>query len=160
MNKEEIINILIEELGLTNYIKVADYLINLETTIIKLQEENEKLKADYGNKAQVERDLLKEENEKLKAELQLYQGALKREDEAIHRVNDLEEENQELKEEINKISKKELKVRDMLYSIENGTLTRERLIQIEEVLFEFGDSNELGYADINARNERKYLRNE
>lgn len=34
---------------------------------------------------------LLEENEKLKAELQLYQGALKREDEAIHRVNDLEE---------------------------------------------------------------------
>ena len=30
------------------------------------------------------------ENEKLKAELQLYQGALKREHEAIHRVNDLE----------------------------------------------------------------------
>lgn len=34
---------------------------------------------------------LKEENQKLKAELQLYQGALKREHEAIHRVNDLEE---------------------------------------------------------------------
>ena len=33
---------------------------------------------------------LLEENEKLKAELQLYQGALKREHEAIHRVNDLE----------------------------------------------------------------------
>ena len=30
------------------------------------------------------------ENEKLKAELQLYQGALKREHEAIHRVNELE----------------------------------------------------------------------
>ena len=55
------------------------------------EEENEKLKADYGTKAQVERDLLKEENEKLKAELKLYQGALKREDEAIHKVNDLEE---------------------------------------------------------------------
>lgn len=54
------------------------------------QKENEKLKADYGTKAQVERDLLKEENEKLKAELQLYQGALKRENEAIHRSNDLE----------------------------------------------------------------------
>lgn len=130
MSKEEIINILIEELGLTNYIKVADYLINLDTTIIKLKEENEKLKADYGTKAQVERDLLKEENEKLKAELKLHQGALKREDEAIHIANDLEKENQELKEEINKISKKELKVRDMLYSIEYGTLTRERLIQI------------------------------
>lgn len=35
-------------------------------------------------------DLLKE-NEKLKAELQLYQGALKRENEAIHRAIDLEE---------------------------------------------------------------------
>ena len=54
------------------------------------QKENEKLKADYGTKAQVERDLLKEENEKLKAELQLYKGSLKREHEAIHRVNDLE----------------------------------------------------------------------
>ena len=40
---------------------------------------------------QIERDLLKEENQKLKAELQLYQGALKRENEAIHKVNDLEE---------------------------------------------------------------------
>ena len=34
---------------------------------------------------------LQEENQKLKAELQLYQGALKREHEAIHKVNDLEE---------------------------------------------------------------------
>lgn len=34
---------------------------------------------------------LQEENQELKAELQLYQGALKREHEAIHRVNDLEE---------------------------------------------------------------------
>lgn len=54
----------------------------------------------------------------------------------------LEQENQQLKEEINKISKKELKVRDMLYSIENGTLTRERLMQIEEVLFELGEKDE------------------
>ena len=34
---------------------------------------------------------LQQENKKLKAELQLYQGALKREHEAIHRVNELEE---------------------------------------------------------------------
>ena len=54
------------------------------------------------------------------------------------KYNELLKENQELKEEINKISKKELKVRDMLYSIEYGTLTRERLNQIEEVLFELG----------------------
>ena len=54
------------------------------------QKENKKLKAEYGTKVQIERDLLKEENEKLKAELQLYQGALKREHEAIHKVNELE----------------------------------------------------------------------
>ena len=33
---------------------------------------------------------LQEENQELKAELQLYQGALSREHEAIHRVNELE----------------------------------------------------------------------
>ena len=55
------------------------------------QKENEKLKAEYGTKVQVERDLLKEENQELKAELKLYQGSLKREHEAIHKVNDLEE---------------------------------------------------------------------
>ena len=49
---------------------------------------------------------LLEENQKLKAELQLYQGALSREHEAIHRVNDLEEENQKLKEVIDKVSYK------------------------------------------------------
>ena len=34
---------------------------------------------------------LQEENQELKAELQLYKGSLKREHEAIHRANDLEE---------------------------------------------------------------------
>lgn len=63
----------------------------LRDMVLELQEENQKLKAEYGTKTQIERDLLKEENEKLKAELQLYKGALKRENEAIHRVNDLEE---------------------------------------------------------------------
>lgn len=65
--------------------------------------------------------------------------------ELIHlmkRIVKLQRENKLLKEEINKISKKELKVRDMLYSIENGTLTRERLMQIEEALFELGENNE------------------
>lgn len=66
--------------------------------IEELLEENEKLKAEYGTKTQIERDFLKEENEKLKAELQLYQGALKRENEAIHRVNELEEVIDEAKE--------------------------------------------------------------
>lgn len=50
----------------------------------------------------------------------------------------LEFENEKLKQEINKISKKELKVYSMLKSIEYGTLTEERLDQIKEVLFELG----------------------
>ena len=39
-----------------------------------LKEENQQLKADYGNKAQVERDLLLLENEQLKKELQKYKS--------------------------------------------------------------------------------------
>lgn len=35
-----------------------------------LEQENQELKADYGNKAQVERDLLLEENKKLKKQLE------------------------------------------------------------------------------------------
>lgn len=45
---------------------------------------------------------LQEENQELKAELQLYQGALKREHEAIHRVNELEEVIDKAIEYINK----------------------------------------------------------
>lgn len=41
---------------------------------------------------------LQEENQELKAELQLYKGSLKREHEAIHRVNDLEEVIDKLKD--------------------------------------------------------------
>lgn len=40
---------------------------------------------------------LQQENQKLKSTLNLYKGSLHREHEAIHRANDLEEENQELK---------------------------------------------------------------
>jgi hypothetical protein len=53
----------------------------------------------------------------------------------------LQQENKQLKEEMNKISKKEIKVIEMLYSIEYGTLTRERIMQIEEILFEIGSEN-------------------
>lgn len=74
----------------------------LRDMVLELQEENQELKAEYGTKVQIERDLLKEENEKLKAELQLYQGALSREHEAIHRVNDLEERIDKAIEYINK----------------------------------------------------------
>ena len=67
---------------------------------------NEKIKAYYVaddiDKVLNYIDNLEQENEKLKAELQLYQGALKREHEAIHKVNDLEKVIDEAIEYINK----------------------------------------------------------
>lgn len=57
-------------------------------------------------------------------------------------IKNIEQENQQLKEEINKISKKELKIMQMLRSIELCTLTKERIDQIEEVMFELGCNNE------------------
>ena len=111
--------------------KVVDK-VNWENMLLK--KENEQLKAEYGTKAQVERDLLKEENEKLKAELQLYQGALKREHEAIHRVNDLEE-----------VIDKAIKlIEDTYYSknttdIDSIVLSNDKLLIIREILKEVSE---------------------
>lgn len=63
---------------------------------------------------------LLEENQKLKAELQLYQGALKREHEAIHRANDLEEV-------IDKATNELFILKDMIYKPE----TREENFEIQ-----------------------------
>jgi predicted RNase H-like nuclease (RuvC/YqgF family) len=41
----------------------------LKKELSQLQQENEQLKADYGNKAQVERDILKQENIDLKQKM-------------------------------------------------------------------------------------------
>lgn len=41
----------------------------LEQQLSQLQQENKQLKADYGNKAQVERDILKQENIDLKQKM-------------------------------------------------------------------------------------------
>lgn len=63
---------------------------------------------------------LLEENQKLKAELQLYQGALKREHETIHRANDLEEV-------IDKATNELFILKDMIYKPE----TREENFEIQ-----------------------------
>ena len=63
---------------------------------------------------------LQEENKELKAELQLYQGALKREHEAIHRVNELEEV-------IDKATNELFILKDMIYKPE----TREENFEIQ-----------------------------
>ena len=87
---------------------VADY----ETTMSELQE----LKADYGNKAQVERDLLKEENQELKSQLkgtthcfdEEEHERLKFEKEQLNSlVNSCQEEIRQLKKQLEKLEKGE-----------------------------------------------------
>ena len=56
-----------------------------------------------------------EENRKLKSTLELYKGSLHREHEAIHKANDLEEENQELK---NQQKKELLRIINKMYDEE------------------------------------------
>lgn len=59
-------NEILEELGnyrLANMCNSAIYELGM------LQQENKQLKADYGNKAQVERDILKQENIDLKQKM-------------------------------------------------------------------------------------------
>lgn len=53
-----------------NCLWFANNLEQINLTVEKLEKENQQLKADYGNKAQVERDLLEEENKQLKEQLQ------------------------------------------------------------------------------------------
>ena len=63
---------------------------------------------------------LQQENQELKAELQLYQGALSREHEAIHRANELEEV-------IDKATNELFILKDMIYKPE----TREENFEIQ-----------------------------
>ena len=74
--------------------EIKEYLNRVDKLLDKLKGEDKEtlswLIYGYNQCAKLLNETQKE-NEKLKAELQLYQGALKREHEAIHRANDLEE---------------------------------------------------------------------
>lgn len=74
--------------------EIKEYLNRVDKLLDKLTGEDKEtlswLIYGYNQCAKLLNETQKE-NEKLKAELQLYQGALKREHEAIHRVNELEE---------------------------------------------------------------------
>ena len=73
--------------------EIKEYLNRVDKLLDKLKGEDKEtlswLIYGYNQCAKLLNEIQKE-NEKLKAELQLYQGSLKREHEAIHRVNDLE----------------------------------------------------------------------
>ena len=73
--------------------EIKDYLKRVDKLLDKLKGEDKEtlswLIYGYNQCAKLLNEAQKE-NQKLKAELQLYKGSLKREHEAIHRVNDLE----------------------------------------------------------------------
>ena len=73
--------------------EIKEYLNRVDKLLDKLKGEDKEtlswLIYGYNQCAKLLNEKQKE-NKKLKAELQLYQGALKREHEAIHRVNELE----------------------------------------------------------------------
>ena len=73
--------------------EIKEYLNKVDKLFDKLKGEDKEtlscLIYGYNQCAKLLNETQKE-NQKLKAELQLYQGALSREHEAIHRVNDLE----------------------------------------------------------------------
>ena len=84
-------------------------------------------------------DKLRRENKQLKEDYQVLRATNISLNDL---VNSCQNEIRKLKEEINKMSKKELKVMAMLRSIELCTLTKERIDQIEEVMFEFEGNND------------------
>ena len=63
--------------------EIKEYLNRVDKLLDKLKGEDKETLRDMVLE-------LQEENQELKAELQLYKGSLKREHEAIHRVNELE----------------------------------------------------------------------
>ena len=119
-------------LGRSMYDAIFDKIHSLITKNNQLEKQLEYLRSgEYLNQLKFERNML---------ENIVATGQVSEEDKKFidmtHRNSELLEENQQLKEEINKISKKELKIMQMLRSIECCTLTKERIDQIEEVMFE------------------------
>lgn len=119
-------------LGRSIYDAIFDKIHSLITKNNQLEKQLEYLRSgEYLNQLKFERNML---------ENIVATGQVSEEDKKFidmtHRNSELLEENQQLKEEINKISKKELKIMQMLRSIECCTLTKERIDQIEEVMFE------------------------
>ena len=84
--------------------EIKEYLNRVDKLLDKLKGEDKEtlswLIYGYNQCAKLLNEIQKE-NEKLKAELQLYRGSLKREHEAIHRVNELEKVIDEAIEYIN-----------------------------------------------------------
>ena len=104
MNKEEILNKYIDLIDkgyccACNELNCIDNFPHskIARAIRELQQENEKLKADYGTQAQIERDMLQQENKILKENAE-------NNDKVVDKVNWenmlLKKENQELKKQL------------------------------------------------------------
>ena len=82
---------------------IEDFKVNYQNSIL----ENQKLKADYGTKVQIERDMLQQENKELKDKLKTYEDPedltlmfMYCDEKAKDKIKELEEENFNLRENI------------------------------------------------------------
>lgn len=90
-NNEEIKQMIKENNNGNDNIRLIESLLG---SLKKLDQENQELKADYGTKAQVERDLLMEENQELKEQFETGE----------QQYNRLVEEKEELQEQLSSIT--------------------------------------------------------
>ena len=111
----------------------------MQKCIDELQQENEKLKADYGTKVQVERDLLKEENKILKENSE-------NNDKVVDKVNWenqlLKKENKQLKDNWNKLKDYIVKEYYIHLPLESSTTSIIILINKMQELEQGSDINE------------------
>ena len=141
MNKEELIGKLqMVYVGDKNALnELIGYYDGLKQGIEELQQENEKLKADYGTQAQIERDMLQQENKILKENAE-------NNDKVVDKVNWenqlLKKENEQLKNKLSKIEtliiNHNCDTGDIYYKYNSKFLKSELKQRILEIVYEQG----------------------
>ena len=117
--------------------KVDKTINELVNYINKIQQENEKLKADYGTQAQIERDMLQQENKILKENAE-------NNDKVVDKVNWenmlLKKKNKQLKDKLSKIEtliiNHNCDTGDIYYKYNSKFLKSELKQRILEILYE------------------------
>ena len=126
----------IYESSITNPKKQLEFYKQLSE---QLQQENEQLKADYGTKVQVERDMLQQENKILKENAE-------NNDKVVDKVNWenmlLKNENKQLKDNWSKLKEYIVKEYYMYLPLEASTKSITILINKMQELEQGSDSNE------------------
>ena len=123
MDREDLIYMIRDGATIPQAHAIIDY-------IDRLEQENRQLKSDYGNKAQVERDMLLKQNQQLKED---YNKVVHESTEFESKVYDLQKEIKQLKEQLEKkYSKVGTLTSEILY--EENTKLLSILDEIREII--------------------------